>query len=141
MPNSVRRSFSLVLAAAFAAAFAGCSNLTGPGTVSGAWNAGCGAGSSECIGLTLNESGSALSGSAQTLTMVYTVTGTYDRPHVTLVLVLAAGVAATSATTIRYDGTASGATMTLRSERSNPETVIYQRGAVAFPGGGTAVTR
>lgn len=141
MPNSVRRSFSLLLAAATTAAYAGCSSVTAPGTISGEWNAGCGLSSSECIGLSLNESGSALSGSAQTLATVYTVTGTYDRPHVTLVFVLAAGVGAPGADTIRYDGTASGGTMTLRTEGPNPETVVYQRGGVLFLGGGTTVTR
>lgn len=95
---------------------------------------------SACTGLTLNELGSTLSGSAQTYTAFYNVTGTYDRPHVTLVLV-PAGKAGTTANTIRYDGTASGGTMTLHTEGSNPETVVYQRGAVAFPGGGTDIAR
>jgi hypothetical protein len=141
MPNSVRRGFSLLAAAGLVATYAGCSSLTGPGTISGAWNTGCGAGSSECIGLILTESGSNLSGSAQTISTIYDVSGTYDRPRVTLVLVPAGGVAAEAASAIRYDGTASGGTMTLRTEGANPETVVYQRGAVAFPGGGTAVTR
>jgi hypothetical protein len=107
----------------------------GPGTISGAWKADCASASSECIGLTLNELGSTLSGSAQTDATTYNVTGTYDRPHVSLVLVPAGGVAATAANTIHYDGTASGATMTLRTEGPNAETVIYQRGEVFFPGG------
>jgi hypothetical protein len=140
MPNSVRRSFSLPAIAGLLAAYAGCSSPTAPGTVSGAWNADCGPGSSACTGLTLNETGSTLSGNAQTYTTFYNVTGSYDRPHVTLVLV-PAGEAGTTANTIRYDGTASGGTMTLRTEGSNPETVVYQRGGVAFPGGGTDIAR
>jgi hypothetical protein len=46
MPNSVRRSFSLLAVAGLVAMYAGCSNPTGPGTVSGAWNANCGSASS-----------------------------------------------------------------------------------------------
>jgi hypothetical protein len=141
MPNSVRRSFSLVAAAGVIATYAGCSSPTGPGTISGPWNADCGTASSECIGLSLDEMGGTLSGEAQTFTTIYNVTGTYDRPHVRLVLVPAGGVAATAANTIRYDGTASGATMTLRTEGSTPETVVYQRGAVAFPEGGADIAR
>jgi hypothetical protein len=46
MPNSVRRSFSLLAVAGLVAMYAGCSNPTGQGTVSGAWNANCGSASS-----------------------------------------------------------------------------------------------
>jgi hypothetical protein len=142
MPKSVRRSYSLVLAAAVAAAVAGCSSPTAPGAISGQWNAGCGSGSSECVGLSLSESGSAVSGTAETFAKVYVVTGAYDRPNVTLVFVLANGVGTAGADTIRYTGTASGGTMTLRTEGPNPETVVYKRGAgVLYLGGGGAVTR
>jgi hypothetical protein len=136
MPRSVRRGFTLLAAAGLVTAYAGCSSPTGPESVSGAWNADCGAAQSGCIGLSLTESGSTLSGGAQTATALYTVTGTYDRPHVSLIFVPGNGGA-----TIRYDGTASGGTLTLRTEGSNPQTLVFQRGGVAFPAGGTDIAR
>lgn len=50
MPNSVRRSFSLLAVAGLVAMYAGCSNPTGQGTVSGAWNANCGSASAHVPG-------------------------------------------------------------------------------------------
>ena len=136
MPRSVRRGVTLLAAAGLVTAYAGCSSPTGPSSVSGDWNADCQGPSGECTGLTLSESGSTLSGDAQTYTARYTVTGTYDRPHVSLVFVAGNGGA-----TIRYDGTASGGALTLRTEGSNPQTLVFQRGGVAFPEGGTDVAR
>jgi hypothetical protein len=136
MPRSVRRGVALLAVAGLVTAYAGCSSPTGPGSVSGAWND-CGGTSGDCTGLSLTESGSTLSGGAQTATALYTVTGSYDRPHVSLVFVPENGAGAT----IRYDGTASGGTLTLRTEGSNPQTLVFQRGGVEFPGGGTDTAR
>jgi len=137
MPRSVRRGFTLLAAAGLVTAYAGCSSPTAPGSISGAWNADCQGASPGCTVLSLTETGSTLSGSAQTPTAPYTVTGTYDRPHVSLVFVPGNGAGAT----IRYDGTASGGTLTLRTEGSNPQTLVFQRGAVVFPDGGTDLAR
>jgi hypothetical protein len=131
MPRSVRRSVSLLAAAGLVTAYAGCSSPTEPRSVAGAWNADCQTTSAGCTALSLTESGSTLSGSARTLDMLYTVTGTYDRPHVSLVLVPANGA---PGATITYTGNASGGTLTLRTEGSNPQTLVFKRGGVAFPG-------
>ncbi len=135
MPRSVRRGCTLLAAAGLIAAYTGCSSPTGPSLVSGDWND-CQSTSGTCTDLSLTESGNTLSGNAQTSTALYTVTGTYDRPHVSLVVVPGNGGA-----TIRYDGTASGGALTLRTDGSNPQTLVFQRGGVVFPDGGTDVAR
>ena len=137
MPLSVRRGFTLLAAAGLFAAYLGCSNPTGPSSVSGDWND-CQGTSGTCTDLSLTESGGTLSGSAQTMTAIDTVTGTYVRPHLSLVFVPRTGF---PGPTIRYNGTASGGTLTLRTDGSNPQTLVFQRGGVVFPDGGTDVAR
>jgi hypothetical protein len=138
MPRSVRRGFTLLAAAGLVTGYAGCSSPTGPSSVSGPWNAGCQGASAGCTVLSLNESGSALSGSAETSATLYTVTGTYDRPRVSLVFVPANGAAGA---TIRYDGTASSVALVLHTEGSDPQALVFERGGVVFPDGGTDIAR
>jgi hypothetical protein len=133
MPKSVGRCYSLCAVVALAAVLPACSSPTGPSSISGSWDSCSGAQGATvpCFDLVLTDSDGTLTGGAETASNLYTLTGTYRRPHVSFTLVPTGGALAD---TIRFDGTASSGKLVLRAGGPDPETFTFVRGEVVFPG-------